>query len=163
LGKFLLRQQLTPARQLTPWTKGYRTWLEAVRLSHASHQLVLRDYLTTVDRAEERVAELDKDLAQHALHSPQAPLIAALQSFRGIALTTAIVLAAELGDLHQFPSPRDLMGYTGLVIPALSGTTADGLPKPATRTCGMSWSRRRATIGEPPESGARSRSGKSAC
>jgi hypothetical protein len=31
--------------------------------SHASHQLVLRDYRTTVDRAEERVAELDKDLA----------------------------------------------------------------------------------------------------
>jgi transposase len=115
LGKFLLRQQLAPDKSLTPWTKGYRTWLEALRPPQPSHQIVLRDYLATMDRAEERLAELEADLALQASHSPQAPLIAGLQAFRGIALTTAIVLVAELGDLRRFPSARDLMGYTGLV------------------------------------------------
>lgn len=115
LGKFLLRQQLAPDKKLTPWTKGYRTWLEALPLPHPSHQIVLRDYLAAMDRAAERLAELEKELALQAAHSPQAPVIAGLQAFRGIALTTAIVLVAELGDLRRFPSARDLMGYTGLV------------------------------------------------
>jgi transposase len=115
LGKFLLRQGLFPAQRLRRWGKMHRAWLQSLHLAYASHQIVLRDYLETVDRAEERLANLEAELALAATQSPLAPLIAALQAFRGIALTTAIVLVAELGDLRRFPSPRDLMGYTGLV------------------------------------------------
>jgi len=93
----------------------HRAWLQSLHLAHVSHQIVLQDYLETVDRAEERLANLEAELALAATQSPLAPLIAALQAFRGIALTTAIVLVAELGDLRRFPSARDLMGYTGLV------------------------------------------------
>ncbi len=106
LGKFLLRQQLMPEKKLTPWTKGYRAWLQSLHLPHPSHQVVLRDYLATMDRAEERLTALEAELALQAVQSPQAPLIAGLQAFRGIGLTTAIVLVAELGDLRRFPSPR---------------------------------------------------------
>lgn len=123
LGKFLLRQQLAPDKNLTPWTKGYRAWLEALHLPLPSHQIVLRDYVASIDRAEARLTEFDKELALQAAHSPQAGVIAGLQAFRGIALTTAIVLVAELGDLRRFPSARDLMGYTGLV--ATEDSSAD--------------------------------------
>ena len=75
----------------------------------------LREYLDAGDRAEARVADLAAELALLAVDSPHAALIAALQAFRGIGQTTAIALVAELGDLRRFPSPRDLMGYTGLV------------------------------------------------
>jgi transposase len=115
LGKFLLRQGLVSAQRLRRWGKTHRAWLQSLHLTHASHQIVLRDYLETVDRAEERLANLEAELALAATQSPLAHLIVALQAFRGIALTTAIILVAELGDLRRFPSPRTLMGYTGLV------------------------------------------------
>ena len=44
-----------------------------------------------------------------------APLVEALQAMRGIDLVAACVLLAELGDLRRFESPRQLMGYLGLV------------------------------------------------
>ena len=115
LGKFLLRQGLFPTQRLRRWGKMHRAWLQSLHLTHVSHQTVLRDYLETVDHAEERLANLEAELALAAAQSPLAPLITTLQAFRGIALTTAIILVAELGDLRRFPSPRALMGYTGLV------------------------------------------------
>jgi transposase len=115
LGKFLLRRDLFPVQRLRRWGKMHRAWLQSLHLTHASHQIVLRDYLETVDRAEERLANLEAELALAATQNPLAPLIVALQAFRGIALTTAIILVAELGDPRRFPSARDLMGYTGLV------------------------------------------------
>jgi transposase len=115
LSKFLLRQSLFPPTRLRPWGKMHRAWLQTLHLSHASHQIVLGDYLDTVERAEARLANLEADLALAAPQSPLAPLITTLQAFRGVALTTAIILVAELGDLQRFPSPRDLMAYTGLV------------------------------------------------
>lgn len=44
-----------------------------------------------------------------------APVVRALMSLRGLALLNAMTLAAELGDLHRFPTARQLMGYLGLV------------------------------------------------
>jgi len=44
-----------------------------------------------------------------------APVVAALQPMRGMALVNAASLVAELGDLSQFANPRQLMAYLGLV------------------------------------------------
>jgi transposase len=44
-----------------------------------------------------------------------APVVAALQTMRGMALVNAATLIAELGDLSRFGNPRQLMAYLGLV------------------------------------------------
>src|SRR6201993_2402127 len=44
-----------------------------------------------------------------------APVVAALQTMRGMALVNAATLIAELGDLSRFADPRQLMAYLGLV------------------------------------------------
>ena len=44
-----------------------------------------------------------------------APVVAALQTMRGMALVNAATLVAELGDLSRFANPRQLMAYLGLV------------------------------------------------
>jgi transposase len=44
-----------------------------------------------------------------------APVVAALQTMRGMALVNAVTLIAELGDLSPFANPRQLMAYLGLV------------------------------------------------
>jgi transposase len=42
------------------------------------------------------------------------PVVEAIQALRGIELTGAIILVAELGDLARFDTPRKLMSYVGL-------------------------------------------------
>jgi transposase len=42
-------------------------------------------------------------------------VIEALQALCGVAQTTAATIVSELGSLSRFESPRQLMGYSGLV------------------------------------------------
>ena len=44
-----------------------------------------------------------------------APVVEALQALRGVNLITAATVMVEIGDLRRFDSPRQLMGYLGLV------------------------------------------------
>ena len=43
------------------------------------------------------------------------PVVEAVQGLRGVALITAVTLAAEIGDCRRFTNPRQLMGWLGLV------------------------------------------------
>src|SRR3546814_4516202 len=43
------------------------------------------------------------------------PVILALQAMRGVQFTVALGLVAEIGDLSRFDSPRELMGWLGIV------------------------------------------------
>jgi transposase len=44
-----------------------------------------------------------------------APIVQALQTLRGVDLIVAVTFATEVGDAQRFESPRQLMGYLGLV------------------------------------------------
>ena len=44
-----------------------------------------------------------------------APVAAAIQALRGIAMLAAVTLVAEIGDFGRFTSPRQLMAWLGLV------------------------------------------------
>src|ERR1700742_2844096 len=44
-----------------------------------------------------------------------APVVAALQAMRGVALVAAVTVVAEVGDFRRFANPRQLMAYFGLV------------------------------------------------
>jgi transposase len=114
--KLLLRQGLAPPPTMKKaWTQKHRAWLQTVRLPQASQQVVLREYLLSVDQGQERLARLEAELAHAAEHSPHTPVLGALQTLRGVGLITATTLVAELGDLSRFRSPRELMAYAGLV------------------------------------------------
>jgi transposase len=41
-------------------------------------------------------------------------VVEAIQALRGLDVTGAIILIAELGDLTRFDTPRKLMSYLGL-------------------------------------------------
>lgn len=97
------------------WTYRYREWLNSVALPHASQQVVLREMLLVLDQAKERWARLEAELEHEAERSPLADLIKAFQCMRGIKVVSATRLAAELGDLRRFTSPRQLMAYAGLI------------------------------------------------
>ena len=113
LSGFLLRQGCHYGRPA--WTKLHRRWLAGLTFDQAVHHLVLEDYIAAVEAA---MARRDRLTAQIEAMLPDwtlAPVVAALQTMRGMALVNAATLIAELGDLSRFTNPRQLMAYLGLV------------------------------------------------
>ena len=123
LSGFLLRQGLHYCRPA--WTKLHRPhgtspWAEGSRLAGlkfklAVHHLVLEDYIQAVETAAARRDRLTAQIAAMLPDWTLAPMVAALQTMRGMALVNAATLIAELGDLSRFANPRQLMAYLGLV------------------------------------------------
>src|ERR1700737_3650035 len=113
LSGFLLRQGCHyggPA-----WTKLHRRWLTGLRFEHAVHHIVLEDYIQAVEAAAARRDRLTTQIGARLPGGARAPVVAALQTMRGMALVNAAILIAELGDLSRFANPRQLMAYLGLV------------------------------------------------
>jgi transposase len=115
IRKLLLRQGIRKPDGMNAWTYRHREWLHTVKLLQASQQVVLREMLLTMDQARERRQRLEAELEQAIEFSPLAHLVQAWQCLRGIKVISAIRLAAELGDIRRFTTPRQLMGYVGLV------------------------------------------------
>src|SRR3979490_618694 len=113
LSGFLLRQGRHYGRPA--WTKLHRRWLAGLKFEQAVHDLVLEDYIQTIDAAEARRDRLTALIAAMLPDWTLAPVVAALQTMRGMALVNAATLIAELGALSRFANPRQLMAYLGLV------------------------------------------------
>ena len=113
LSGFLLRHGCHYGRPA--WTKLHRRWLAGLKFEQAVHHLVLEDYVQAVEAAEARRDRLTAQIAAMLPDWTLAPVVAALQTMRGMALVNAATLIAELGDLSRFANPRQLMPYLGLV------------------------------------------------
>ena len=114
LSKFLLRHGRIYQGK-TAWTRMHLDWIAEQRFEHEAQQRLLTDYVHTVEEAARRVEELSKDIAELVDGWSLAPLVKCLQALRGVRLLTAVVIAAELGDLSRFESAPKLMAYLGLV------------------------------------------------
>jgi transposase len=115
VSKFLLRQGIRRPEGMNSWTYRHREWLNTVKLARVNQQVVLREMLLAMDQAKERRQRLEAELKQSVEFSPLADLIRAWQCLRGIKAISATRLVAELGDTRRFTTPRQLMGYVGLV------------------------------------------------
>jgi transposase len=113
LSGFLLRQGCHYGRPA--WTKLHRRWLAGLKFEQAVHHIVLEDYIATVEAAQARRDRLTAQIEAMLPDWTLAPVVAALQTMRGMALVNAATLIAELGDLSRFANPRQLMAYLGLV------------------------------------------------
>ena len=113
LSGFLLRHGRVHGGKA--WTRAHRRWLATLTFEHAAQQIVLQDYIDAVERAEMRRDQLQQQITELVPEWSLAPLVEALQALRGVALITAVTLAAELGDLSRFEHPRQLTAYVGLV------------------------------------------------
>jgi transposase len=118
LGKFLLRHGQRPTRAGEPWTRKYLNWIRIhVRFKEPALEATLAHYLGEVEHAAERIAKLEQAIDEAVAKAPAEIrlVIEALQALRGVAQTTAATVVCELGSLSRFQSPRQLMGYSGLV------------------------------------------------
>ena len=113
LGKFLLRHGRTWTK--SNWTRSHLAWVRRQQFEQEAQQRVLRDYLNALEAATERVAELTRDIEELIAQSTLAPLAIALQAMRGIATISAVIIAAEIGDLRRFRTAKAFMAFVGLV------------------------------------------------
>ena len=106
LGKFLLRHGRRP--------EGIKA---QVHFGQAALEATLADYLEEVDHVAARIVKLEKAIDEAVRQAPAEirAVIEAFQALRGVAQTTAATIVSELGSLSRFDSPRQLMGYSGLV------------------------------------------------
>ena len=114
LDKFLLRNERV-FRDGRQWTIKHRTWLKQQKFDNPIKHCVLDDSLQAVEAATERVTRLSRDIARYVDQTALAPLVKAWQALRGISVLSAVIIAAEIGDLRRFPTARQWMAFLGLV------------------------------------------------
>ena len=114
LGAFLLRHGRVYDGK-SRWTVAHWRWLEQLKCVNPVQQLVLQEYVDAVKEAQRRVAGLELQRRGVLKDWSLGPVAEALMALRGVSLITAVTTLAELGDITRFDSPRELMGYLGLV------------------------------------------------
>ncbi len=118
LGKFLLRHGRRPPTGMKAWTHAHLAWVKsAVHFDQPAQEATLLDYLHEVEHAAARIERLESAIDAAVALAPGRlrAVIEALQALRGIARVTAVTIAAEVGELTRFRTPRQLMGYSGAV------------------------------------------------
>jgi transposase len=138
LSKFLLRHERR--WDGNAWSKKHLDWVRKQTFAYPAQQRVLEDYVKAVEDLAERVERLSKQMGELVQETTLAPLVQALQAFRGIAMVSAVTIAAEVGDLKRFQTPRQFMAYIGLV-PSEDSTGKRRRQGPITR-CGNGHLRR---------------------
>jgi transposase len=114
LGGFLLRQGKRYELG-KPWSRAHRRWLGDQSFAHPAQQIVFQEYVGAVEQCQARVERLTEQIRILVPTWRLAPVVEAFQAMRGVSLIVAVTMAAEVGDLGRFDTPRQLMAYLGLV------------------------------------------------
>jgi transposase len=97
------------------WTQAHLRYLRELVLPHAAMKAILEDYLQAISAAGERIARAEEAMLGLLRDWRLRPAVEALMAFKGFALVAAMITVSELGDIHRFAHPRQLMAYLGLV------------------------------------------------
>jgi transposase len=74
-------------------------------------QATIEASLRLIDELEREISDCERELRRLGADHRYVPL---LLSVPGISWMLAYTIAAEIGDIHRFPTPRKLAGYSGL-------------------------------------------------
>jgi len=114
LKALLLRNNINYAGTAN-WSLKHLRWLTELVLPHPAQQIVLQEFIQTINERTARLERLDNELSHYVYQWRYYPVVKAIQAMRGVRLLVAAGVVAELGDLSRFDHPRKLMSYLGLV------------------------------------------------
>lgn len=114
LKSFLLRNGFRYTAKST-WTPAHMRYLRELVLPHPAMKVILEDYLCAIDAANERVNRCEEAMGDLLVSWQLRPAVEALMGFKGFKIVAAMITVSELGDIHRFAHPRQLMAYLGLV------------------------------------------------
>jgi transposase len=90
-------------------------YLRELVLPHPAMKAILEEYLQGIDAPHQRVQRIEASMLTLLETWRLKPAVQALMAFRGFQLVAAMITISELGDIHRFAHPRQLMTYLGLV------------------------------------------------
>ena len=114
LKSFLLRHDYRYQGKAN-WSQPHMRYLRELVLPHPAMKAILEEYLQGIDGAHQRVQRIEASMLTLLETWRLKPAVQALMAFRGFQLVAAMITVSELGDLHRFAHPRQLMTYLGLV------------------------------------------------
>lgn len=114
LKAFLLRNGYRYGEK-SSWTAAHMRYLRELILPHPAMKIVLEEYLQCIDAAAERIERLEVHMKALLDEWHMKPVVLALMGFKGYQTVAAMITVSEIGDIHRFPHPRQLMAYLGLV------------------------------------------------
>lgn len=114
LKAFLLRHGHRLSDQ-APWGESRMRTLRAITLALPAMGMVLEESIQAIEAAHQRIARLEERMEKVLETWEQAPVVRALMGLRGFRMVSAMIMVCELGDIHRFAHPRQLMAYLGLV------------------------------------------------
>lgn len=101
--------------ETTAWSAAHMRYLRELTLPHAAMKVVLEEYLQAIDAAGERIERLEVHMKALLEDWHMRPVVLALMGLRGYQTVAAMITVSEIGDIHRFAHPRQLMAYLGLV------------------------------------------------
>lgn len=99
----------------TRWGPSHERYLSEIAWAHPAQQIAWAEYRSAIKDAHERVQRITAALREQAQLWRFGPVVNAIMCFKGIDFVAAVTLIAELGDLHRFEHPKQLMAYLGVV------------------------------------------------
>jgi transposase len=114
LKSFLLRHDYRYQGNAN-WSQPHMRYLRELVLPHPAMKAILEEYLQAIDAAHDRVTRIEASMFALLADWRLQPAVHALMAFRGFQEVAAMILVSELGDIHRFPHPRQIMTYLGLV------------------------------------------------
>jgi transposase len=114
LKGFLLRHGFR-YRGKANWSQPHMRYLRELVLPHPAMKTILEEYLQGIDAAHARVQRIEASMLNLLETWRLKPAVEALMAFRGFQMVAAMITVSELGDIHRFNHPRQLMTYLGLV------------------------------------------------
>ncbi|MEP6956055.1 MAG: IS110 family transposase [Chthoniobacterales bacterium] len=123
----------------TAWTPAHLRYLRELVLPHPAMKVILEEYLMTIEAAHERIARTEAAMRDLMPAWRLAPAVRALMACKGFQLVAALILVSELGEIHRFSHPRQVMAYLGLV--PTENTSSDKRRQGGISKCGNSHAR----------------------
>ena len=114
LKGFLLRHGYRYQGKST-WSAAHERYLRELVLPHPAMKVILEEYLQGIAAAGERIERCEAGMSDLLEKWRLAPAVRALMAMKGFQTVAAMILVSELGEVHRFAHPRQVMAYLGLV------------------------------------------------
>ena len=94
------------------WSAAHERYLRELVLPHPAMKVILEFCIAA---AGERIARCEEAMRDLLEQWRLAPAVRALMAMKGFQTVAAMILVSELGEVHRFGHPRQVMAYLGLV------------------------------------------------
>jgi transposase len=136
----------------TAWSAAHQRYLRELVLPHpamladppaslfpSAASVILEEYLMAIEAAAERIVRCEQAMRDLLPGWRLEPAVHALMAMKGFQIVAAMIVVSELGEIHRFAHPRQVMAYLGLV--PTENTSSDKRRQGGITKCGNAHAR----------------------